>query len=271
MVNDAKRSDLKTRTLSVLLALPLFLFLLLYNHLTLFSLFIILSFLSIQEFNRMVFHGSSRDFIPVVLSLWAVALFYIPRMVRSESFPLFWWYIFLLAVILWGFLHPENILERVGFFLFGVLYCVILPFFWVRTGLQFGQLFLLGFAMLVWMNDIFAYLIGTCIGRHKVVPRISPGKSWEGLIGGICTSGCVGMVLSPFFFHFSYLWQGLFAGCLVAAVSFFGDIFESAMKRECLLKDSGHFLPGHGGILDRFDSFFMVGPLIFFIGTRWGG
>jgi len=121
------------------------------------------------------------------------------------------------------------------------------------------------------LNDIGAYLIGKKWGEHKVSPTISPGKSWEGLLGGIAVS-CGGALFIKIFFISNWsVYQSIIIGLLIALIGFMGDLFESSIKREFQLKDSGRFLPGHGGFLDRFDSFFFVAPMIYFFQTWWGG
>ncbi len=137
-------------------------------------------------------------------------------------------------------------------------------------GITYNRISIVFFALPVWINDIFAYLVGRKWGKHKIVPQISPGKSWEGLAGGIGAATIMGLVLTTPSISFS-LSQGLLTGFLIALVSFLGDIWESALKRRAGVKDSGSFLPGHGGILDRFDSFFLVGPLVYLLRLSWGG
>lgn len=128
--------------------------------------------------------------------------------------------------------------------------------FWIKTGLDYGRWILVGFACIVWLNDIGAYLVGKKWGQHKIAPAISPGKSWEGLWGGIALSCGGALFLKIFFLSGWTVYQSLLIGLIIAVVGFIGDLFESSMKREYQLKDSGQFLPGHGGFLDRFDSFF---------------
>ncbi|GHV65956.1 phosphatidate cytidylyltransferase [Bacteroidia bacterium] len=120
--------------------------------------------------------------------------------------------------------------------------------------------------LLVWLNDTFAYLCGVTMGRHKLFPRISPKKSWEGAIGGGIVTIAVALLL-PYY----EVWQieGLtitdYAAIAAIAVVFgiFGDLFESMLKRNVDIKDSGTIMPGHGGILDRLDAVLLVIPAVF--------
>ncbi|MCC7301206.1 MAG: phosphatidate cytidylyltransferase [Bacteroidia bacterium] len=124
---------------------------------------------------------------------------------------------------------------------------------------EFYPLFL-GTLILVWANDTFAYLSGRAFGRRKLLERISPKKTWEGTIGGALLCVASAYILSFFFPQLSALhWMGL--ALIVAPAATLGDLVESRMKRRAGVKDSGNVLPGHGGILDRFDATIIVSPI----------
>jgi phosphatidate cytidylyltransferase len=123
----------------------------------------------------------------------------------------------------------------------------------------------------VWANDSLAYLVGSTIGRHKMMPRISPKKSWEGFIAGALGTLAVWVSLPLFFPQVGVsLPLAIATGIVVGASVVIGDLFESRMKREAGVKDSGTSLPGHGGFLDRLDSLILVGLLAYWI-LHWGG
>jgi phosphatidate cytidylyltransferase len=113
----------------------------------------------------------------------------------------------------------------------------------------------------VWGNDVFAYLTGITIGKHKMAPRISPKKSWEGFAGGIVGAMAMGALGSYVVGGHLGMWLGL--AVVVAITSVFGDFVESMFKREAGVKDSGKIIPGHGGILDRFDALLISSPFAF--------
>ena len=124
---------------------------------------------------------------------------------------------------------------------------------------EFTAWILIGFFFLVWTNDTGAYLVGSAIGKHKLFERISPKKTWEGSIGGALLAMGVGCVLSFFVKEISLLsWMAL--ALIVAVIGTYGDLAESMMKRSLGIKDSGSLLPGHGGILDRFDALILAVP-----------
>jgi phosphatidate cytidylyltransferase len=123
------------------------------------------------------------------------------------------------------------------------------------------------FFALVWANDMIAYFIGTRYGRHKLAPRISPGKSWEGALAGLLVAGSIGAI-SGSVLGLSVAGGALFGGIISIAAQV-GDLFESALKRIAGVKDSGAILPGHGGILDRFDGVLFAALVGFGLLRAW--
>lgn len=148
----------------------------------------------------------------------------------------------------------------------GIIYCVapiaLLHVIAARgAGDQWRPLGVLAVFLLIWTNDTFAYLWGQLLGRHKMIERISPGKTWEGTIGGVVTTfGVSFLVRDVLLKEQGATW--LVLGALVPLVATLGDLFESLLKRTAGVKDSGAILPGHGGFLDRFDSLLFVAPFV---------
>lgn len=129
---------------------------------------------------------------------------------------------------------------------------------------QAGALALIAIMAVVWLADIAAYFFGRALGRHKLAPSISPGKTWEGAVGGALAVIVYGLVLAPklpgvLAQNFPLL---LLVLILLTAISVSGDLFESLLKRQAGLKDSSSILPGHGGVLDRIDSLTSTLPLV---------
>lgn len=127
-----------------------------------------------------------------------------------------------------------------------------------------GRLVIFTVLLTVFADDTGAYFVGRTIGRHKMAPRISPGKSWEGFVGGTL----VAMAVSFFAMYdqgFVTNWEAVLLGAAVALASTLGDLFESAIKRDLGVKDSGRVLAGHGGMLDRLDSLLWAGPAAYFV------
>ncbi len=125
-----------------------------------------------------------------------------------------------------------------------------------------GPALVLYLVFLTQFNDVAQFLWGKSLGRHKVVPTVSPGKTVEGLLGGLATTVALAVVLAPYFTPFTHGWAAC-AGVIIGLGGFIGDIVISALKRDLGVKDSGDLLPGHGGILDRIDSLTYTAPLFF--------
>lgn len=131
-----------------------------------------------------------------------------------------------------------------------------------ESGMLFTPILLFSIFVFVWMNDTGAFLVGSLFGKHRLFKRISPKKSWEGFYGGL-----VFALASSFAFYYFfpdiewYKWLGL--SLVIVIFGTWGDLTESLLKRTLGVKDSGHILPGHGGLLDRFDSVTMAVPVAF--------
>ncbi|MDP4223450.1 MAG: phosphatidate cytidylyltransferase [Bacteroidota bacterium] len=138
-----------------------------------------------------------------------------------------------------------------------------------QNSLVFSPGLVIGFLLLLWLNDTGAYVTGITFGRHRIMERISPRKSWEGFIGGLVVAALTGWLISG--------WLGVLnpAGWIITAVIIsvsgtFGDLVESMLKRSLGVKDSGSVMPGHGGFLDRFDSTFTSFPLVYLFISLFG-
>lgn len=164
---------------------------------------------------------------------------------------------FLLYLPLLLFLIKKNTFEQGLYTILGIIYlgvpaCVLYltaqqsPFY-LRT------LFVI---TIVWISDISAYLVGRYFGRHLLIPRISPKKTWEGLLGSFlcCAVGIFVWFQAGLVTEQKYIWIGI----LTALATPIGDLIESAIKRNANIKDTSQLLPGHGGFLDRFDGFFFA-------------
>ena len=129
---------------------------------------------------------------------------------------------------------------------------------------NFSPLFPTAVIALVWISDTLSYICGRLLGKHPFTPTLSPGKTWEGFLGGVILT-----TLSAWlFYHFTGAYTAttwFISGFLVSLLGVVGDLFESRIKRSYGLKDMGNLLPGHGGILDRFDSLFFVAPAVFLL------
>ena len=190
-----------------------------------------------------------------------------------------WLFAITLAVVFLAlhYLHLET-----EMFVLAALFWIIIAPLWMWRGVRAGQTTRIGAAgfavlvpaglamlalkpleillvlVLVWIADSAAYFVGRAWGRRKLAPSISPGKSWEGAVGGVVGAAAYAIICG---YWMNQAMSFLAAAVLLAIVSIVGDLFESAAKRQAGVKDSGTLLPGHGGILDRIDSATAVLPL----------
>ncbi len=160
------------------------------------------------------------------------------------------------------FLHSDRPFVNIGHYLLGVVY-VGVPFA-LLVAISCGDdgyvpMRVFGLLLLTWTNDTMAYFVGSKIGKHPFFSRISPKKTWEGTLGGMAFTFLAAWLLARWVPEFSTGSWLLLAGC-VAVFGTLGDLVESMFKRSIQIKDSGSLMPGHGGLLDRFDSFIFVLP-----------
>jgi phosphatidate cytidylyltransferase len=177
---------------------------------------------------------------------------------------------FLIGIIFISELFTKSLdpFGNIGATITGVIY-ISLPFGLLNyfyfpavypNNFNFG--ILLGYFLILWLNDTGAYLVGSAIGKHHLFERISPGKTWEGSIGGSLFAILTAGVMSNNFRGLS-LWQWIVMALIIVVFGTLGDLVESMLKRSFGIKDSGSLLPGHGGLLDRFDAVLLSAPVVF--------
>lgn len=229
--------------------------------------FILLSTYCLGEFYRIIGDGSGRPNRPLGLLLGAIGfgLFAGHRLVGFDVRYL----LALVPLIAATFIFPlyqkqEKPFDGIAHTLLGVVY-VVLPFIaFFSLGFVTGTFdyrLPLGFMFILWGNDTGAYLIGKFFGRHRLFERISPNKTWEGFVGGILLALATSLVLAHYFTVLApWQWAGM--AVIVSLFGTFGDLVESMLKRSQQVKDSGAVLPGHGGLLDRFDGLLFAAPAV---------
>ena len=160
------------------------------------------------------------------------------------------------------FRNKSNPFQNIGITLVGILY-IIIPFILINSEhlQKNGYWLVLSIFLLTWTSDTFAFLVGRKIGKHKLFERLSPKKSWEGFVGGFAFSILVGFLIA-YFTDDNILKYMIYAG-IISIFGTLGDLVESMLKRSLKIKDTGTILPGHGGLLDRFDAVIFVIPIIY--------
>jgi phosphatidate cytidylyltransferase len=263
----AKLSNMQTRVIAGLIGGAIFIGAIYFSEWTFFLLFGALTLLGILEFYKLltvnnlepnhnlgvllggglyllVFLGQKNLAPPnmVYLLLPLLMLIFVFELFRKKQYPFL--NIALTVLAVFYIAMPFSMLSVIGF----------------RNGTYSWQP-ILGIMLLIWSADSGAYFAGKTFGRTKLFERISPGKTWEGWIGGTILALVVGWLLGIYFTDLSlYHWLGI--AIIVSVFGVLGDLAESLMKRSLGVKDSGNLIPGHGGILDRFDSLLMVVPFI---------
>ena len=157
---------------------------------------------------------------------------------------------------------PEGFVASATATTFSLLYLPFLAGFLILLGrTSTGLERVMTFVILVGCNDTFGYIVGVLIGKHALVPKISPKKSWEGLIGSLVFTIAGGTLAFTYILEMQW-WIGAVVGLMIVFTATCGDLIESAMKRDLALKDMGSLLPGHGGMLDRLDSVLISAPAL---------
>lgn len=261
-----QKSDLKTRVMTAILFGIVSLFLIIYSDYSRIIFLGLVAVLSSMEYLKM----AGRDLwvsLLVPLSLFLLTCSYFSRTTYEYE------YIYLIACMvyaLFGFvaLYKRNYLklhDKLNLIIAAV--SIVFPMSLAASNIikQGNQdpLLLLYIVLLIWASDTFAYLVGRKIGKHKLMPRVSPGKTIEGSIGGGVFTIGVAIIIATLsgnsLFHYFCL------GLIIWIAGTIGDLVESSIKRHFGVKDSGSMLPGHGGFWDRFDSFIYVIPFVLLI------
>jgi len=177
----------------------------------------------------------------------------------------------MLALLCWVAFTATARIKDAAISLFGALYLgVPLASLILIRQMPGGLIVVLTTLISIWAADVFAYMGGSLLGRHKILPKISPKKSWEGFIAGMIGAVLIWIMAPLIFGSYQNNTVLVFLGMLITCAAFAGDLFESRMKREANVKDSGNLLPGHGGILDRIDSMLPAFMLVFLIFSATG-
>lgn len=243
------------------------------------AFFLLISLLSLDEFYRIIntVGGNSikgdrtgairaNRWAGLVLST-ALFIALILIQLRGASFSVFLYSIPFITLVFWFelFRKQENPFSNIAFTFLGIIFAVLPFLFFFQLGFVEGAYnfeYPLGFLILLWASDTGAYLSGNAFGKTKLFERHSPKKTWEGAMGGLIISGVASFILSRFYIGIAP-WQWLVSSMIIVVFGTYGDLVESMLKRSYNIKDSGNILPGHGGLLDRFDGLLLAAPLVY--------
>lgn len=255
----------------------------LYDPWTFSALFVVISALTIREFGHLI---NQVEGVSINKNITMLAGVYLYMAVMAfctnlSGSKIFLPYLLLIMYLMISelYLKKENPVMNWAYSMLSQLY-IALPFAMLNvlsfhtspmdTSVSYNPILPLSVFVFIWLSDTGAYCVGSLIGRHRLFERISPKKSWEGSIGG----GIVAIGSSFIFAHYFPImnmaeWAGL--ALIVVIFGTWGDLTESLLKRQLHIKDSGAILPGHGGILDRFDSALMAIPaaVVYLYALTW--
>lgn len=263
-------NKLKTRTITGLLYGIIFISCLVLGELSSSLFFLTVMLIAVKEFYALVENENTKPQIYlgmlISLGLFASSFLYFKSFELSKISFAITCLLFLLVFILELFRKEKVSYNNIALTLMGVVYVSIpmsLTFFLNHNDAnQYEYMFLLSVFILIWMSDIGGYFAGVNFGKHKLLERISPKKSWEGVVGGFVLSIISSIIISRFVTKLELL-EWIILGIVICISSVIGDLIESMIKRTANAKDSGTILPGHGGILDRFDSALLVIPIVY--------
>jgi len=269
---ERRMSNLIQRLITGILFIAVIVCSLLWSPIPFILLFLLFTLIALYEFYRMILKKSSTHLI--ISGLLAGAVLYLTiALFALELISIKWLFInfilvnliFLIELLIDG----SSAIRNMAYTILGIVYIAVpfalLNFFYDYDGItkEYNALFLLGYLILTWVYDSLAYVGGRLFGKRKLFPEVSPQKTWEGAIIGAVVSFLAAYLIFYFFGQLELVhWFVITA--LVVILGTYGDLIESMFKRNFEVKDIGKALPGHGGILDRFDGLLFSAPAVLF-------
>jgi phosphatidate cytidylyltransferase len=256
------------RTLSGFIYVALIIGSILLSQYTFAAFFALICGLAVHEFHKLTNLQSAVDVNSEIAFVGGILLFFCAFVYKSGVLPytvfsVYGFYV-ILILVLELYRKKSNPLNNWAYFIMGQFF-VALPFTLLNYIIfieDYQPIILLAVFITIWINDTGAYLVGVTLGKHRLFERISPKKSWEGFVGGAIAAILSGYVFSLLIPRIS-LFNWLIFSEIIVVFGTFGDLIESLMKRTVNVKDSGKIIPGHGGLLDRFDSMLLAAPVIY--------
>jgi phosphatidate cytidylyltransferase len=256
---------LSLRIISAAIGILLFVLFIFWGSFPFFLFILMITALGVMEYSA-IFQVNNRNnrFFLLSFSLITVIYTYLTNKGITDFSCGLLFFIFILTSFLWQISNNyQDIVRIMGINLFGIIY--------IGGGMSFIMLLrdfplqpeaLWLLLLATWATDTGAFFFGRFLGRNKLAARISPNKTVEGALGGILLSILITCLYTTYIGIYAFPW--LLYGLLVSVIAIIGDLFESAIKREAGVKDSGRIIPGHGGILDRFDSLLLAAPFTYY-------
>lgn len=259
----------KTRLLSGILLVIIALATIISGGDVLFATLLMISFIGMTEIYKVL--EISGTVLGIAGYVAAVAYYFLLRFHRADLVTMLCIAFLILVMIIYVFSYPKYRSEQIMLAFFGLFYVAFMLSYVYQIRMLEQGVFLVWLVFLCsWGSDTCAYCVGMLIGKHKMAPKLSPKKSIEGAVGGVVGAALLGVLYALAVNRF---WEGASADvsqyaiiCAAGAlISMVGDLAASAIKRNHDIKDYGNLIPGHGGILDRFDSVIFTAPIIYYM------
>ena len=266
------KTPLATRVISALVALGILIGLYYFFGVQGLRLIVYFAvFVGAYELTQILIPKPTSNFHKILFYIFAVAIFHLSANYPQEGLTFFALLslVFLVLCVLshFKFSELEQLLNYLAKSALGFIYVGLLPSYAYRIlGLQSGMIWFGALLLIVFAGDIGAFAAGVLFGKNRIIPRLSPKKTWEGCLGGLAASLTLGYACSFFLPHVP-LASLLATSICVGFVAQVGDFFESLLKRVANVKDSGKLMPGHGGVLDRIDGVLFASPVIMIVAS----
>lgn len=262
---------MKTRAITGFFFIIVMLASVLLGHWVFGCFYLLLSLLCLNEFYSLIKQtGISPNRSTGMLA--GAVIYAVFALFNSDSYNLLYHKLLFLIVIALTAVFMQELFKKtpapftnIAYTFLGLILIVVpFTFFHALAYLQgdFNFHLPLAFLLMLWANDTGAYLTGMAFGKHKLFERHSPKKTWEGFIGGVAISAGAAFIISRFYVELEWP-QWVIMAILIGTIGTMGDLVESMFKRSINVKDSGGILPGHGGLLDRFDGLFLAAPVVY--------
>jgi phosphatidate cytidylyltransferase len=264
-------NNLAKRFFSSLIGLPVIILSIVYSDWSYFFLFLLIAIATTYEYMSLLKKkGIILTNVGVLIGgilLYCGSFLYVKGFINIGIMPLLYFSFLGIYFIVLYQSSNQNPFETIAYSLSCLIY-VVFPFCSLHFATFINKVYnyeiIIGFLLILWTSDIAAFFGGKLLGKRKLLVRVSPQKTWEGVISGTICCLIVGVVLSNYFTVFSSNQWLIIAFC-ISIISVYGDLLESLLKRSLNIKDSGSLIPGHGGFLDRFDGFLVATPLMLFL------
>jgi len=253
---------MKTRTITAIIAMAIFLPVVVYGKLPLLIMAYLLAIVALKEVLNM--KNIKLYSLPGIISVVAICLIMLPEKSKIVALDYQVPFLILMSLIMLSY----TVMSKNRFNFVDAAFCMLavayigIGFMYFYETRNNGLIYILFALLIVWVTDTGAYIFGRLFGKNKLWPEISPNKTIEGFVGGILSSTIIAIIFSINYDMPLSILPLILLTWLFSMFGQLGDLVESALKRHFDVKDSGNLLPGHGGILDRFDSFIFVLPLM---------